>query len=181
MLIFEDGTSELIDLDFRGSNEVFLRKLALFLPDEPASGESRRPGRRKLEVVAGAVTLLPRHWEWLNSQPGGASVALRKLVEAARRTNEVKDRFRQSQEATYRFMLALAGDENGFEEATRALFAGNQQSFHVLISACPRWYWIEEQVGFCSSLKLWPLALELQPEAFKSLESFLRRQIAPCF
>ncbi|HZJ02412.1 MAG TPA: DUF2239 family protein, partial [Thermoleophilia bacterium] len=80
-------------------------------------------------VVGREVTLLPRHWEWLNAQPGGASVALRKLVEQARRANEGKDRVRRSQEGAFRFMSAMAGNEPGFEEATRALFAGDRQRF----------------------------------------------------
>jgi hypothetical protein len=84
------------------------------------------------------VTLLPRHWEWLNAQPGGASVALRKLVEEARRSNDTKDRVRQSQEALYRFMSTLAGDEAGFEEASRALFAGDRKLFMALIQLWPK-------------------------------------------
>jgi hypothetical protein len=88
-------------------------------------------------VVPREVTLLPRHWEWLNAQPGGASVALRKLVEEARRANTGKDRVRRSQEAAYRFMSAMAGNRPGFEEATRALFAGDRERFNQLIGAWP--------------------------------------------
>jgi hypothetical protein len=73
----------------------------------------------------------------LNGQPGGASVALRKLVEEARRANEGKDRARRSQEATYRFMAAIAGNLPGFEEATRALFANNPQRLEELIRGWP--------------------------------------------
>jgi hypothetical protein len=100
--------------------------------------EPRGPGRPKLGVVAREVTLLPRHWEWLNAQPGGASVALRKLVEEARRGNESKDRMRQAQDALYRFMSTLAGDEAGFEEASRALFAGDRKLFMALIQLWPK-------------------------------------------
>jgi hypothetical protein len=100
---------------------------------EPARG----PGRPKLGVVAREVTLLPRHWEWLASQPGGASVALRKLVEVARRSSEVKDRVRQAGAVAYRFMSTMAGHEPGFEEASRALFAGDQAGFEALIAAWP--------------------------------------------
>ena len=88
-------------------------------------------------VVAREVTLLPRHWDWLNAQPGGASVALRKLVEHARRVNGSRDRVRRSQEAAYRFMSAMAGNLPGFEEATRALFAANQERFEALIGGWP--------------------------------------------
>ena len=122
VLIFDDRTGERIDIDFRGTAEDVLQRLTRV--EAP-----RRAGRPKLGVVAREVTLLPRHWEWLNSQPGGASVALRKLVEHARRANATKDQIRQAQEAAYRFMSAMAGDAPGFEEAARALFAGNREHF----------------------------------------------------
>ena len=73
-------------------------------------------------MVAREVTLLPRHWEWLAPQ-GGASVAIRKLVDEARRNSEDRDRIRQAQEAAYRFMSAMAGNKPHYEEAIRALFA----------------------------------------------------------
>lgn len=94
-------------------------------------------GRPKLGVVGREVTLLPRHWEWLNSQPGGASVALRKLVEMAMRDNVEKDAKRQRHEAAYRFMTALAGDLPGYEEALRCLFANNQQGLEEQINEWP--------------------------------------------
>ena len=97
----------------------------------------RRPGRPKLGVVAREVTLLPRHWDWLNAQPGGASVALRKLVEGARRDRAGVDRVRRSQEAAFRFMSAVAGNEQGFEEVCRALFAGDQEEFDSHMAAWP--------------------------------------------
>ena len=75
------------------------------------------------------MTLAPRHWEWLAAQPGGASAALRRLVEEARRSSGAKGRARAAQEAAYRFMAAMAGDLPGFEEATRALFANDRQRF----------------------------------------------------
>ena len=87
--------------------------------------------------MAREITLLPRHWDWLNSQPGGASVALRKLVEPARRASEGKDRIRQSQEAAYRFMSVMAGNRPGFEEATRALFARDEHRFNQKIESWP--------------------------------------------
>jgi hypothetical protein len=88
-------------------------------------------------VVAREVTLLPRHWDWLGSQPGGASVALRKLVELASRANAGKDRVRVSQNAAYRFMSAMAGNRVGFEDAARALFAADAATFNRLVSAWP--------------------------------------------
>ncbi|MBM3462495.1 MAG: DUF2239 family protein [Armatimonadetes bacterium] len=124
ILIFDDSTGRPVEVDFRGTVEDVRARL-----QPPSEPERRGPGRPRLGVVAREVTLLPRHWEWLNSQPGGASVALRKLVEEARRANQGKDRLRQSQEAAYRFMSAMAGNLPGFEEASRALFAGNAACF----------------------------------------------------
>lgn len=145
VLIFDDITSELIELDFRGTIEEVLERL-----EKPTTGmesasavsetdqRSRRgPGRPKMGVIPREVTLLPRHWVWLNSQPGGASVALRKLVEEARRVNSAKDKVRHSQEAAYRFLSAMAGNFPGFEEATRALFAGIPDRFNSLITSWP--------------------------------------------
>jgi hypothetical protein len=103
----------------------------------PGAEPARGPGRPRLGVVAREVTLLPRHWEWLSQQPGGASVALRKLVEAARRTSEGPDGRRRAREGVYRFMSALAGDEPGFEEATRGLFAGDRKKFEDHLQRWP--------------------------------------------
>jgi hypothetical protein len=145
VIIFDDLSGEPIEVDFRGTSDDVLRRLeertgevapAAAL-DEPAGETPRRAGRPKLGVVAREVTLLPRHWDWLNSQPGGASVALRKLVEAARHTNEGRDRVRQSQEAAYRFMSILAGNQPGFEEANRALFAAKPDRFDEVIEPWP--------------------------------------------
>jgi len=145
ILAFDDETARPVELDLRGSaGEVKARHAArrdqpfASLPHaaEPAD-EPRGPGRPKLGVVAREVTLLPRHWEWLSAQPGGASVALRKLVEEARRAAGGRDRVRRAQEVAYRFMTALAGDLPGYEEATRALFAGTGERFEELLAAWP--------------------------------------------
>jgi len=135
LLILDDETCRVVEVDFRGTADDVVKRL-----DRPAGErpEARGPGRPKLGVVAREVTLLPRHWEWLNAQPGGASVALRKLVEEARRSNESKDRVRQGRDALYRFMATLAGDEAGFEEAARALFAGDRKLFMALIRLWPK-------------------------------------------
>ena len=129
LLIFDDATAEVVEMDFRGTAQDVLQRLSGEAP------ERRPPGRPKLGVVGREVTLLPRHWEWLNAQPGGASVALRKLVEQARRVNDTKDRVRRSQDAAFRFMSAIAGNEPGFEEATRSLFAGDRERFEA--HTCP--------------------------------------------
>jgi hypothetical protein len=144
VLIFDDLTSRLIELDLRGTPADLLQRAVSAEPAVPTSADSpvsedqpRGPGRPKLGVVAREVTLLPRHWDWLATQPGGASVALRKLVEEARRTHQGKDRQRQAQEAAYRFLSAMAGNEPGFEEANRALFAGNKQRFEEVVAPWP--------------------------------------------
>jgi hypothetical protein len=144
VLLFDDETSRPIEVDFRGSYDDVLSRLsdgtplAPATPAEPAEEAAPRgPGRPKLGVVAREVTLLPRHWEWLNGQPGGASVALRKLVEEARRVHEGRDRARRAQESTLRFMTAMAGDQPGYEEASRALFAGDGARFRDMIDNWP--------------------------------------------
>jgi hypothetical protein len=88
-------------------------------------------------VIGREVTLLPRQWEWLETQPGGASVTLRKLVEEARRTGGAMHRTRAAQERAYHFMSAMAGDRPGFEEATRALFANDRLRFGQQMSSWP--------------------------------------------
>ena len=133
ILIFDDSTGRSIDLDTRGTDDEVLTRYPTAPADSattPASDEAPRGrGRPKLGVVAREVTLLPRHWEWLTAQPGGPSVALRKLVEEARRTNSERDQTRARQERAYHFMSAMAGDMPGFEEASRALFANDPAMF----------------------------------------------------
>jgi uncharacterized protein len=136
--IFSDATGRAIDLDLRGSDDEILARLPSGPATiEPKPDEPRGRGRPRLGVVAREVTLLPRHWEWLNAQPGGASVSLRKLVEAARRVNGDTDRSRAARDAAYHFMAAMAGDLPGFEEASRALFADDRRRFAGLIAAWP--------------------------------------------
>lgn len=161
VLIFNDDTSEVIELDWRGTVSDFQARFDRTAQGQPqiagpeqeeapgarnaaesaivgtAPAVARGPGRPRLGVVAREVTLLPRHWEWLGSQPGGASVALRKLVEVARRSSEVKDRVRQASAVGYKFMSTMAGHEPGFEEASRALFAGDQSGFEARIADWP--------------------------------------------
>lgn len=159
VLIFDDTTGRSVDIDTRGSEEEVLARFAQptatndraeaarsgyplqRVPDsldtDARIGEPRGRGRPKLGVVPREVTLLPRHWEWLATQPGGASVALRKLVEEARRTHAEKDRRRKAQERAYHFMSAMAGDMPSFEEATRALFANDQRRLRELGAAWP--------------------------------------------
>ncbi len=153
ILVFDDTNGRVIDLDLRGSKADIIQRLSQPAPEnavQPPARRAFRPavsggkvaeprgrGRPKLGVVAREVTLLPRHWDWLNTQPGGASVALRKLVEEARRTGGSLEKLRTAQEAAYRFMSALAGDFAGFEEAVRALFANDRARFEQQIAAWP--------------------------------------------
>ena len=131
VLVFDDADARPVEFDLRGSLDDVLARLA------PAEEPKRGPGRPKLGVTAREVTLLPRHWDWLAGQPGGASVALRKLVEAALREAEGPDRVRKGREAAYRFMTAVAGDLPGYEEATRMLFAGDWTAFDAAVEAWP--------------------------------------------
>jgi hypothetical protein len=143
ILIFDDTTGKQVDVDFSGSAEEVLKRLeargllSVVEPLPEAVPPPRGPGRPRLGVVAHEVTLLPRHWEWLNEQSGGASVTLRKLVDSARHANEGKDRARRSREAAYRFISAMAGNLPDFEEAARALFAGDAARFDERIKSWP--------------------------------------------
>jgi hypothetical protein len=123
-LVFENASGKQIDLDTRGTDDEIRARHA-----EAARG----PGRPRLGVTAREVTLLPRHWDWLARQPGGASVALRKLVEQASR--DPKGARQEARDAAYRFASAMAGNEAGFEEAMRALYAGKRKRFRRQIEA----------------------------------------------
>lgn len=138
LLVFDDATGRVVDVDTRGTDAEVVARLSGEAPAPgPAEAGPRRRGRPKLGVVAREVTLLPRHWDWLAAQPGGASVALRKLVEEARRVGGDAGRRRQARDAAYRFMSAVAGDLPGFEEAARALFADDRRLFGALVAAWP--------------------------------------------
>jgi uncharacterized protein len=135
-LVFSDATGRQQDLDLRGTASQVATRY------RPAEAKSEAPpargrGRPRLGVVAREVTLLPEHWDWLAAQPGGASVALRKLVHEARRAGGERERARHAQERAYHAMAALAGDLPGFEEAGRALFAGERERLASLIARWP--------------------------------------------
>jgi hypothetical protein len=118
-LIFDLETGRVVDID----------------PRFPPGDEAPRPGRPKLGVTAREITLLPRHWDWLATQPGGASVALRKLVEEASRSPKAQKR--ACRDAAYRFATVLVGNAPGYEEAIRALYAGQDEEFAGYIEAWP--------------------------------------------
>jgi hypothetical protein len=123
VLMFDVATGRVVDLDLREPT--------------PEVAEPVRRGRPKLGVTAKEVTLLPRHWDWLAAQPGGASVALRKLVEAARRADPEGDLAQARRDAAWRFMSAMAGDLPGFEEASRALFANDLDGLTARMEGWP--------------------------------------------
>ncbi|MFT7129662.1 MAG: hypothetical protein ACI89U_001779 [Gammaproteobacteria bacterium] len=137
-IVFDDTSSLVYDLDLSGSLDDV--KNRYYKEDNTANDQTSKPkgrGRPKLGVVGHEVTLLPRHWEWLKSQPGGPSVALRKLVEQARHDNKDVDQLRFAQNTISRFMSTIAGNLPGFEEANRALFANDKRRFEFEIDLWP--------------------------------------------
>lgn len=131
LIVFADATGRQVEVDPRTSRLADPNAI----PPQPTPKPSR--GRPRLGVVAREVTLLPRHWEWLAAQPGGASAALRRLVEDARRGAASADAARQAQQALYSAMSALAGDLPRFEDAARALFAADDAAFDAIVSGWP--------------------------------------------
>ena len=136
-LVCDTATGRTIEIDLRGTPDEVVARLqpAVTAAIEPVPPRPR--GRPRLGVVAREVTLLPRHWSWLNAQPGGASVALRKLVETAQRAAAEPDRRRLAREAVYHFITTLAGDAAGYEAATRALFAGDRAGLKTAMTGWP--------------------------------------------
>ena len=147
VLVFDRQTAHQVEIDYRGTiKEVAERAKQRVLSiskqncdEHTDSREStnRGRGRPKLGVIAREVTLLPRHWAWLKSQPGGASITLRKLVENARKESDGKSQCRAAQNVTYRFMHAIGGDLPGFEEASRGLFGNNEEYFKASLAQWP--------------------------------------------
>ncbi|KPL50916.1 hypothetical protein ABB55_00650 [Prosthecomicrobium hirschii] len=150
-LAFDDATGAVIDPDLRGCDAEILQRLAE--PPRPSVGRDRPDagatagaagggqttrGRRKFGVVTREMTLLPRQWEWLATQPGGASATLRRLVDDARKAVHPRQRRRAAQEAAYRLMQAIAGTLPGYEEVTRALFADDRHAFEERIGPWPQ-------------------------------------------
>ena len=132
-LVFCDASGQSADLDLRGGEEAVAARYTVAAPIQAPKGR----GRPKLGVIAREVTLLPEHWDWLAAQPSGASVALRKLVHEARRSGGDRDRMRQARDRAYQAMSTLAGDLPGFEEASRALFAGDHERLVAQMATWP--------------------------------------------
>lgn len=152
VLTFDDATGRVLDFDLRGTKADVVERLTRLSSENADQTPSRRVssptaskkpdvsrgrGRPKLGVVGREVTLLPGQWTWLAAQPGGASVTLRKLVNAAQRTGGAAQKMRAAQESAYHFMSAMAGDLPGFEEATRALFSDNRARFEQHVAGWP--------------------------------------------
>lgn len=131
--VFDDVTGECLDFDLRTNARV---ESTMSVAAPPEAGV-RSVGRPRLGIVAREVTLLPRHWEWLNQQPGGASVALRRLVDDSRKANGGRDTVRAAREAAYRFMSNMTSALPGFEDASRALFVGDQALFAARVAPWP--------------------------------------------
>jgi hypothetical protein len=147
VLIFAGADGRQIDLHLSGSESDIERRyggatesaapiVGIGGKAAAAGAEKKTRGRPKLGVIGREVTLLPRHWAWLDTQRGGASATLRRLVDAERKASVDSDYRRASQDRANRFMSAMAGDLKGFEEATRALYAGNREGFE---SASASW------------------------------------------
>jgi hypothetical protein len=130
LLIFEDRTGRQVEFDFTGTVEEVQARA---LPPPQRTG----PGRPKLGVVSREVSLLPRHWEWLEDQPQGISAGLRRLVDEARKRNPGELRARKGREAVNKFMTAIAGNRVNYEEASRALFAADNARFEELTAEWP--------------------------------------------
>lgn len=130
VLVFDTGTGRQVDFDLRGSLDEVLARVA--------PSETRGPGRPRLGVKSREVTLMPRHWEWLEQQPNGISAALRRLVEQAIKAHPGRERARRMRAALSNFLSAMAGDRPNYEEACRALFAGDNERFEALITRWPK-------------------------------------------
>ena len=131
VLVFEDQTGKQVDFDLRGT-------LADVLARHRRAPARVGPGRPKLGVVAREVSLLPRHWEWLEQQPTGASAAIRRLVDEARKRDPSEQQARSAIVSADRFLSAMAGNLPGYEEASRALYARKKRRFDDLIREWPR-------------------------------------------
>ena len=174
VMVFDDTTGQVIELDLRGTREDLLRRL------EPSPPPPRGRGRPRLGVIGREVTLMPAHWDWLGAQPGGASVALRRLIEDARKDRDGRHRERRAHEVAYRVMAVLAGDRPGFEEAARALFAHDAARFATQTAAWPgdiRDY--VTQLAFPTAAAAAAAARYLEPTEAAGRALFLRRIRGP--
>lgn len=136
ILIFSDATGKSMDFNFRGTENDVQKRLEVFVAEEKPT-ENHGPGRPKLGVICREISLLPRHWEWLATQPGGASATLRRLIDEAKKSSAGTVSIKQAQERTYKFMSVMAGDLPGYEEALRALYKKDKKVFLQQMEAWP--------------------------------------------
>lgn len=144
VVVLHARTAYVVDLDLRGSDDDIARRLAgaetaANRPGlaEPCQARAPGPGRPRLGVISREVSLLPRHWDWLATQRGGASAALRRLVDEARQKSGTRDSHRAAQEAIDRYLRVLAGDRGNYEEALRAFYAGRDEDLFRFAAAWP--------------------------------------------
>ncbi|AUN98945.1 DUF2239 domain-containing protein [Bacteriovorax stolpii] len=135
ILIFSDATGKTIDFNFHGTKQEIMKRLEVYT--SPGSLDSSGPGRPKLGVVSREVSLLPRHWEWLATQRGGASATLRTLVDEAIKKAANTQSIKQIQDRAYQIMMILAGDLQGYEEALRAMYKKDRKAFYKHIETWP--------------------------------------------
>jgi hypothetical protein len=128
VLIFSDNTGKTMDFNFQGKVKDVLKRLEIYVSKQNC-GPVAGPGRPKLGVISREVSLLPRHWEWLANQSGGASATIRKLIEDAKKRSSAHTSIKHVQERVYRFMSVIAGDMTGYEEALRALYKADRKNF----------------------------------------------------
>lgn len=136
LLIFNDSTGKILDINFNGSADQIYQSVILTYPELELKPKTR--GRPKLGVVAKEITLLPRHWEWLAEQRGGASATLRRLIDQARKATLAESQQRKMHERTYQFLNAIAGNLPNYEECLRALFANDLVTFKKYLTEWPK-------------------------------------------
>jgi hypothetical protein len=139
VIVLEAATSAVVDLDLRGTEQEILQRLARSNGGSSTDQSDRAPGpgRPRLGVVSREVSLLPRHWDWLKSQRGGASAALRRLVDEARKQDRGQGETRMWQEAIDRYLRVMAGDRPNYEEALRAFYAHRDADLQALVADWP--------------------------------------------
>lgn len=137
LLVFEETSGVQLDFDLRGTAEQAIGRLATHPYFAPKPAEPARPGRPKLGVVSREISLLPRHWEWLEAQKGGASASIRRLVDAARAADPGSEQKRLAWTALGKVLWAVAGNLPGFEEASRALYAHDAAGLTERIQGWP--------------------------------------------
>ncbi len=130
-IVLQQENLKRIDFSWRGDTDSILATISA------DKAPVKKRGRPKLGVTSKEVTLLPRHWEWLSAQRGGASVTLRRLIDDARNNASAEEITLLEQQRLDGFMRLILGDEAGYEEASRALFRNSKASFEEAIREWP--------------------------------------------